>query len=253
METPTYRLEKVVASRDALEDFEGPLDIILQLLSKNKIEIRDIRISLLVEQYTAYLEDMKRMDLEVASEFIAMASHLVYLKTRMLLRASTEQPDEELDALMQALEERRRQDDYNRILTGRDFLESRADIGRSLFTKRPEELPRDKTYAHVHDVSMLSAALFDLRRKAEAALPPTAAAFSAIVGREPFPVGDKIALIVRRLKTAGRLLLTALLKGSGSRSERVATFLAVLELARGRRIEIDDEPDDYVLSMSPEE
>ena len=77
MENPTFRLEGVVKTREELEDFEGPLTLILLLLSKNKIEIRDIKISDLLDQYMAYLDEMKAMDLEVASEFVSMASHLV--------------------------------------------------------------------------------------------------------------------------------------------------------------------------------
>ena len=84
MSAPTFRLAGVVrAAREEKEDFEGPLDIILHLISKNKIEIRDIKIAELLEQYLDYLARMQRMDLEIASEFIAMASHLVYIKSRI--------------------------------------------------------------------------------------------------------------------------------------------------------------------------
>ena len=89
---PTYRLEGVVRTRQETADFEGPLTLILMLLSKNKIEIRDIQISEILEQYLAYLEEMKAMDLEIASEFVQMASYLLYIKTRMLLSAD-EAPD----------------------------------------------------------------------------------------------------------------------------------------------------------------
>ena len=83
MESPVFKLEKVVHSRsEEMQDFEGPLDLILFLLGKNKLEIQDISISLICGQYIAWLEDRQRMDLEVASEFVIMASHLVYLKTR---------------------------------------------------------------------------------------------------------------------------------------------------------------------------
>lgn len=71
-----------------MEDFDGPLDVILLLLSKNKIEIQDISITSILEQYLNYLEEMKRMVMEIASEFIAMASHLMYIKTKMLLSLS---------------------------------------------------------------------------------------------------------------------------------------------------------------------
>ena len=87
MDHPIFKLEKVVQPKtgETLEDFEGPLDLILYLLSKNKIEIQDIPIALILEQYQAYLEKRKRMDLEVASEFITMAAQLMFIKTRMLL------------------------------------------------------------------------------------------------------------------------------------------------------------------------
>ena len=74
MDSPVYKLEQVVQSREGLEDFEGPLDLILFLLSKNKIEIQDIPIALILDQYLEYLELRKQMDLEIASEFIAMAA-----------------------------------------------------------------------------------------------------------------------------------------------------------------------------------
>lgn len=80
MEQPQYHLQNVVHAKQTLEDFDGPLDVILLLLSKNKIEIQDISISSILEQYLAWLDERKRMDMEVASEFIAMASHLMYIK-----------------------------------------------------------------------------------------------------------------------------------------------------------------------------
>ena len=103
MESPVFKLEKVVHSRsEEMQDFEGPLDLILFLLGKNKLEIQDISISLICDQYIAWLEQRQRMDLEVASEFVIMASHLVYLKTRMLLSLEDEETKSEMDALLQS-------------------------------------------------------------------------------------------------------------------------------------------------------
>ena len=94
MDHPIFKLEKVVQPKtgETLEDFEGPLDLILFLLNKNKIEIQDIPIALILDQYLAYLEQRKQMDLEVASEFVTMAAHLMYIKTRMLLSIEDEEP-----------------------------------------------------------------------------------------------------------------------------------------------------------------
>ena len=74
-----------------MEDFVGPLDLILHLLSKNKMEIKDIQISLILDQYLAWMAARKEMDLEVASEFVTMAAHLMYIKTRMLLSLEDEE------------------------------------------------------------------------------------------------------------------------------------------------------------------
>ena len=102
MEDPIFHLSGVVRSRGEMQDFNGPLTLILQLLSKNKIEIKDISISLILEQYLDYLDEMADMDLEVASEFVAMASYLVLIKTKMLLAGGGEV--DELGDLISSLE-----------------------------------------------------------------------------------------------------------------------------------------------------
>ena len=96
MAQPQYHLEGIVRNRtETMEDFQGPLDVIFELLSKNKIEIQDVSITAILEQYLAYLEEMKRLDMEIASEFITMASHLMLIKTKMLLSAA-EQAEAEI-------------------------------------------------------------------------------------------------------------------------------------------------------------
>ena len=147
MEEPRYHLEQVVhAKSEVLEDFDGPLDVILQLLSKNKIEIQDIRISSILEQYLAYLDEMKRLDMEIASEFIAMASYLMLIKTKMLLSAAEqEEAMSEMELLIRSLEERQRKDAFTQIKTGVAFLADRNEIGLNLFTKGQEPFERDQT------------------------------------------------------------------------------------------------------------
>ncbi len=77
MDNPTFHLEGIVKNRDEMQDFSGPLSLILMLLSKNKIEIRDLKISEILDQYLEYVSAMQEMDLDIASEFVQMASHLV--------------------------------------------------------------------------------------------------------------------------------------------------------------------------------
>lgn len=243
----TFRLEKVVhAPREVMEDFEGPLDLILFLLSKNKIEIQDLRISLLCHQFVLWIEARKGMDLEVASDFILMASHLVYLKTKMLLTVG-DGPDEEIDLLKQALEERLRQEGREKMLIARDFLAERAEIGRQLLCKGSEPLETDKTYAWTHDVSELTRAFADMFGRAERRSPPPPALFSGIVGREPYPVSEKIASILKTLAQKGKTVLTKIFRGCG-RSELVAAFLAILELCRSREVLIEEiENENWIL------
>ena len=116
MDSPIYHLEGVVkAKTEDMEDFVGPLDLILHLLSKNKMEIKDIQISLILDQYLAWMAARKEMDLEVASEFVTMASQLVYIKTRMLLSIHDEEALSEMEQLIASLEEHQRNENYLKI------------------------------------------------------------------------------------------------------------------------------------------
>ena len=233
MENPVFKLEKVVRSKsEELQDFEGPLDLILYLLGRNKMEIQDISISLICDQYIAWLEQRREMDLEVASEFVTMASHLVYLKTRMLLSMEDEEAQSEMDALIQSLEERRRGESYGRIKTLAARLEPMAEFGRNIVTRNPEPVKRGKVYEYDQDKADLLLALAEMRSRVERALPPPQSAFREIVQHEPYPVESKAKEILRRLKEHGITRFRLLFQGSRSRSEVVATFLAVLELCR---------------------
>ncbi len=249
---PTFRLEQVVKARqEVMEDFEGPLDLILDLLRRHRIEIQDLHISTLLEQYLEWLALRESMDLEVASEFIAMASHLVYLKTHMLLTVGQDR-DEEVDELILALEERLRLERLQKLIVGVQFLDSRAELARSLIVKQPEPLAVDKTYVGHHAADDLRGALMEVYERSERKLPPPPSAFSAIVGREPYPVGDKIDSILSLLLKKGRAVLRTLLRAP-TRSEAVASFLAVLELCRSQLILIEDSEEGYVVSLPEEE
>jgi len=225
----------VVRSRDEeMQDFEGPLDLILYLLGKNKMEIQDISISLICTQYVSWLEQRQKMDLEVASEFVTMASHLVYIKTRMLLSIEDEEAKNEMDVLIQALEERRRNENYVRVKTLAKRLEPMSEFGRNIMTRNPEPVKRGKIYEYDHEKADLILAMAEIRNRAERALPPPKTAFQDIVQHEPYPVESKAKEILRRLKESGITRFRLLFKGNRSRSEVVATFLAVLELCRAR-------------------
>ena len=223
MDNPVFKLEGVVHERsaEALQDFEGPLDLILFLLSKNKIEIQDIPIALILDQYLAYLEQRKQLDLEVASEFITMAAHLMYIKTRMLLSLEDEQAQSEMDELIASLKERQQKDTYLRIKT-----------------RQPEPMQRGKIYEYSHEKADLVLAMQTIMERGEKLAAPPSAALSEIVRREPYPVKGKAEEILHRLKEFGMTRFKLLFRGSRSRSEIVATFIAVLELCREKVIHL---------------
>ncbi|MBQ7330357.1 MAG: segregation/condensation protein A [Oscillospiraceae bacterium] len=243
MGQPQYRLEGIVHTRtEQMEDFEGPLDVIFLLLSKNKIEIQDVSITAILEQYLAYLEEMKRLDMEIASEFITMASHLMLIKTKMLLSAA-EQAEalSELDVLRQSLIERQRKDAIEQIRIAVTWLEPRNEIGRCLFTKEPEPLRRDQTYRYQHDVEDLTRALDDIAERNQRRMPPPTVNFKGIVGKEPYPVTRKTRELLRRLILRGVERLKSLFQGNRSRSEIVATFISVLEMCRTGSVTLEDD------------
>lgn len=233
MENPVFKLEKVIRSRsEERQDFEGPLDLILFLLGKNKMEIQDISISLICDQYLAWLEARQNPDLEVASEFVTMASHLVYIKTRMLLSIEDEEARSEMDALIQSLEERRRNERYVQVKAAAERLSPMGEFGRDILTRNPEPVKRGKVYEYDHVRADLLLAMAEIQSRGERALPPPRAAFQDIVQHEPYPVESKAREILRRLRTYGVTRFRLLFQGNRSRSEVVATFLAVLELCR---------------------
>lgn len=243
MAEPQYRLEGIVHSRnEANEDFEGPLDVIFLLLSKNKIEIQDVSITAILEQYLAYLDEMKRLDMEIASEFITMASHLMLIKTKMLLSAAeAAEAESELDLLRQSLIERQRREAMEQIRMAITVLEPRNDIGRCVFTKEPEPLRRDTTYRYQHEPADMLRALDEISERNQRRLPPPTVNFKGIVGKEPYPVTRKATEVIKTLVLRGIERLKNLFKGNRSRSEIVATFLAILELCKTNSVSLEDD------------
>lgn len=243
MAEPQYKLEGIVHTQSEVrEDFEGPLDVIFLLLSKNKIEIQDVSITAILEQYLAYLDEMKRLDMQIASEFISMASHLMLIKTKMLLSAAEQaEAENELDLLRQSLIERRRKEAMEQIRAAVSQLEPRNEIGRCLFTKEPEPLRRDSTYRYKHSVVDLLRALDTIAERSQRQLPLPTANFKGIVAKEPYPVTRKAGEVLRQLVLRGVERLKSLFRGNKSRSEIVATFLAILELCKTNSVILEDD------------
>lgn len=235
MEAVTVRLER----------FEGPLDLLLHLISKNKVSIYDIPLSQILDQYMTVLHGAQAMDMDVAGDFIAMAAQLLLIKSKMLLpRYDTTEEEDPRAQLVEMLLE------YQRIKLATPHLREQGKHGRDIFVKPPEpshQLMPPQYHHAVHDLVRAGRAL--LRRTARR-VPPSAKVFSGIVGREPVPVAEKIAHILMQFRQHARLRFSCLFDGARSRSEIVATFLAVLELNRTRRIIVEEQDEEITLYLT---
>jgi segregation and condensation protein A len=164
------------------------------------------------------------------------------IKTKMLLSAAeAAEAQSELDLLRQSLIERQRKEALEQIRIAITVLEPRNDIGRCVFTKEPEPLRRDATYRYKHQPDDLIRALDEMAERNQRRLPPPTVNFKGIVGKEPYPVTKKAAELIRTLVLRGIERLKNLFRGNKSRSEIVATFLAILELCKTNSVTLEDD------------
>ena len=248
METPVFKLEGIVKDKDDMSDFEGPLTLILQLLSKDKIEIRDISISKILEQYLAYLDEMAELDLDIASEFVTMASHLTYIKTKMLLSGGEEVS--ELEQLITSLEELRRGDVYIQIKEIAQTLSGMYTRDGVMMAGPPEYMEPNTDYEYIHFSEELLQAIFKVIGKENLKL-------SSINPREPvypsrvvYSISEKIDEVLFKLKRSGDMRVESLFYESKSRTELIATLVAVLELCRVGSAMITGGADDMKISYT---
>ncbi|MCD7844262.1 MAG: segregation/condensation protein A [Oscillospiraceae bacterium] len=248
METPTFHLEGVIKSKEEMQDFEGPLTLILMLLSKNKIEIRDIKIADILDQYLDWLNQMQRMDLEVASEFVQMASHLVYIKTKTLL-AGTEEVSE-LELLISSLEQLRCRDAFAAVKEVIPALGKSMEAGALLFSTPQEPMPKYGAYDYSHRPWELLAALAGMLQKGV----PVPEEESRVPVPRPilYSVRDKSRQLIELLSGRKTASLRELYALAASRSELVATFISLLEMCSMGSVTIDpaEEGEDYLVTFT---
>ncbi len=246
-EDPTFFLEGIVRDKSDMVDFEGPLSLILLLLSKNKIEIRDIPIADILDQYLAYLQEMERLDLEIASEFVQMASYLLYIKTRMLL--AEEKEITELEQLIASLEQLKAKDTYTALKSVTPLLDAAARTGLQYVSRLPEPLPKQRgEYRYqIGQEDLLRALLAVFSRGGAGAVEPPE--FHA-PRRITFSVREKSRDLIDLLRAEGDLSLSALYARCHSRSEVVATFLSVLELCSMGNLLLSEQDGEYIASFT---
>lgn len=231
-----------------LEAFDGPLDLLLQLIHKNKVSIYDIPIAEILEQYMEVLRQMQSADMDVAGDFIAMAAQLMLIKSRMLLPKDEEEEEEDPRAqLVEQLLE------YQRIREVQPFFRRRSNEGRDIVTRPPEPLERKRKFEGILPLEKLEMASRRMFERVERSLPPSTEAFQGIVGRERVPVHTKITSILLAFRKKGTLRFQSLFSRAQSRSDIVATFLAVLELSKTRRVMIEGEGEETSISLRADE
>lgn len=216
-----------------LEQFEGPLDLLLFLISKHKLNIYEIEIAKLLEQYIAYMDEAQFQNMELASEFLEMASRLVYMKTLSLLPKHEDEQEKLREELTGQLLEYKLCKQVAQLL-GRRSRE--ADF----FVRQPVELEANLAYTMLHPANDLIVAYSLAMGKAQKRLPPPVTAFSGIVKHRVVSVTSKIIFVLKSLYKRRRVNLESLFE-TGDRSELVATFLAVLELVKSKRVQISED------------
>ena len=221
-----------------LDSFEGPLDLLLMLIKKNKVSIYDIPIALILEQYLEVMNRMKEMDLEISSEFLVLAATLLQIKSKMLLPKEESEEEEGVDPREELV---KRLAEYKKIKEAVPFFRERENIGIYMFFKTPDVIERKPPEL---DTSSLTADnLIEAYRRAyrrlERVLPPPKASFTGIVGHERVSIKSRVLKLFNKLKTRSKVFFKDLFKGTKTRAEAVASFLAVLELIRIKKLQVE--------------
>ena len=214
-----------------LEVFEGPMDLLLQLISKKKVSINDVPIMEIIEQYLDYVRQMQEDNLDVSSEFLEMAARLLYIKTISLLPVH-----EEAEKLVEELRGELTEYQDCKMVAGK--LQNQAK-GFEFYQRAPEEFPVDMTYTRIHEPAELFKAYIAAVGKGKRKLPPPFEAFRGIVAHKIVSVASRISVIIDRFKKNRKQKFYSFFENSESRSEMVATFLALLAMAKAKKISID--------------
>ncbi|MCX8044533.1 MAG: segregation/condensation protein A [Desulfobacterota bacterium] len=217
-----------------LDNFEGPLDLLLYLVRKNEIDIEHIPIVSITQQYLEYLELMKALNLDIAGEFLVMASTLLYLKSRALLPSGT---DEDIDEEQTTLDDLKRQLlEYQQYKEAARHLKEQNILEKDVFTRGTH----DTITPEGNEMLLQEASLFDLIAALQNVFKRSGLGSDVMeLTAEEISVKDKMHELLDRLQTCtDHLVFEDLFQHQASRSEVIATFLALLELIRLQALRI---------------
>ena len=225
--------------------FEGPLDLLLHLLQKNKLNIYDIPIARVLDQYMAAIHEMQEADMEVASEFLEMAARLVQMKSYMLLPKHEEAEQMKAELTGELIEYQLCQEAARRL--------AMQAVGGDIFVREPDEPEPDPIYRRVHRPEEILTAYVAAAGRGQRRQPPPVQAFRGIVARKIVSVSSRITYVLRRLYSRRSVGYASLFEKAESKSEMVATFLALLELIKSKRIRVDGDDGCQQVQMRPQE
>ncbi len=211
-----------------LDVFEGPLDLLLYLIKKNEVDIYDIPIAEVTEQYLEYMELMRMLDLNIAGEFLVMAATLIHIKSKMLL------PPEEKEILPEE-EEDPREELVRRLLEYKKFKEV-AGVLQDLEGQRKKMFTRAMTFEAEPGEKFFEASLFDLITALTKVLKDVPKDVFQEIVRDEFTVEQKVHDLLHMLVARPIIHLSELFKNAKNKSEIIAIFLAVLELIRLKEV-----------------
>ena len=223
MEQITYKIDQ----------FEGPLDLLLTLITKNKIDIADIPISLICDQYMEYISSMQKMDMELSSEFIVMAAELMVIKSRMLLPKDEEDEEDPRAMLAAAVLE------YKRAKEAAQKLSPLYATFSGRMEKDTDEITPDRTYVADHSVDLLSRAFIKIMNTVKITEKDQTSRVDPLIRTKTVSVSEKVFSLMRGLALKGnRMKISACFAGMSDRGELIATFMALLELLRHQRVSL---------------
>ena len=214
-----------------LEVFEGPMDLLLHLISKHKLNINDIPIVELVNQYLDYVKQMEEQNFEIAGDFLEMAARLIYIKTVSLLPRHEEAETLKRELTGELIE-------YRDCKLMAEKLSHQTD-GFNRYVREAQGGWINYDYERFHEGEELLSAYINAAGRAQRRLPPPMDTFKVIVAKRFVNVASKVRTVMRKLWNGKKVSFLNLFEGAQSKSDLVATFLAVLELAKTKKISID--------------
>ena len=235
-------MEKTETLYYKLDVFDCPLDLLLNLIAKNKLNIYDIPIAELLEQYMAQIHEMQAADMDVASEFLEMAARLVHIKSVSLLPKKEEEAALKQELTGQLLE-------YQQCKEAAMRLRERFSLDS--IVRVQADIPADLTYKRHHKPQeLLSAYLSMLGKKKPPEPQKPEDTISKLITRRVVSVASQIVFVLRSLWKRRHVSLKELFRGKNDPSERVAAFLAVLELVKDKRLRVDGDGEDCEIKLT---